>query len=374
MKKTFVLLSLLASCGIFSCTVHAADTARKALRAYSKLLNSTEALEGVVFDDEDIYAGSFAIEDINDDGIAELCAFEGEDGKYSKCVFTYYDGEVHKLLDGSKYVSFFGIPENQLFITAWSRYDRGEKDDIYLFDGETLDKVLARRYDKRDDTEEYWIYDEGEEDDISEGLFDDLYDDLKGDEEPAELFTDIHKNTGKIRKNILGYSGGPKKTESEEDDGRYELMNYGFRLVDTDGRGALVFQSSPDGSFMNRYQFSDGEPIYVNLNWREDGYGIAYEDGVYGYVDAGYINWDVEPVSEIDDRFDLTSYEYRRVKTDNSKGALVFQSSPNGSFMNRYQFWNGDRIFVHPYWRQDGYAIAYQDGVYGYVDEDYINW
>ena len=173
-----------------------------------------------------------------------------------------------------------------------------------------------------------------------------------------ELFTDIHKNTGKIRKNILGYSGGPKKTESEEDDGRYELMNYGFRLVDTDGRGALVFQSSPDGSFMNQYQFSDGEPIYVNLNWREDGYGIAYEDGVYGYVDAGYINWDVEPVSEIDDRFDLTSYEYRRVKTNNSKGALVFQSSPNGSFMNRYQFWNGDRIFVHPYWRQDGYAIC----------------
>ena len=220
MKKTFVLLTLLASCGIFSCTAHAADTARKALRAYSKLLNSTEALEGVVFDDDGSYAGSFAIEDINDDGIPELCAFEGEDGKYSKCVFTYYDGEVHKLLDGSKYISFFGIPENQLFITAWTRYDRGEKDDIFLFDGETLDRILARRYDKRSDTEEYWIYDEGDEEDISERKFDNLYDDLKGDEEPVELFTDIHKNTGKIRKSILGYSGGSKKTETEEDDGR----------------------------------------------------------------------------------------------------------------------------------------------------------
>ena len=52
-----------------------------------------------------------------------------------------------------------------------------------------------------------------------------------------------------------------------------------------------MFQSSPNGSFMNDYQYRDGDRIYVNLNWRQDGYAIAYEDGVYGYVDAGYILW-----------------------------------------------------------------------------------
>ena len=57
-----------------------------------------------------------------------------------------------------------------------------------------------------------------------------------------------------------------------------------------------------------------------------------------------------------------------------SKGALIFQTSPNGSFMNDYEFWNGDRIYVNLNWRQDGYAIAYQNGVYGYVDANYINW
>ena len=31
----------------------------------------------------------------------------------------------------------------------------------------------------------------------------------------------------------------------------------------------------------------------MNLNWRQDGYAIAYEDGVYGYVDAGYIKTQV---------------------------------------------------------------------------------
>ena len=75
-----------------------------------------------------------------------------------------------------------------------------------------------------------------------------------------------------------------------------------------------------------------------------------------------------------DDKFNLSNYAYRTVKTDNSKGALVFQTSPNGSFMNDYEFWNGDRIYVNLNWRQDGYAIAYQDGVFGYVDANYIIW
>ena len=42
---------------------------------------------------------------------------------------------------------------------------------------------------------------------------------------------------------------------------------------------------------MYDYEYWDGDTIYVNKTWRSDGYAIAYEDGVYGYVDASYIDW-----------------------------------------------------------------------------------
>ena len=38
-------------------------------------------------------------------------------------------------------------------------------------------------------------------------------------------------------------------------------------------------------------KFNDGDEIYVNINWRQDGYAIACKNGVYGYVDASYISW-----------------------------------------------------------------------------------
>ena len=154
--------------------------------------------------------------------------------------------------------------------------------------------------------------------------------------------------------------------------GKKNLSNYGYRTVDTGGRGALVFQSSPNGSFMNDYQYRDGERIYVNLDWRSDGYAIAYEDGVYGYVDASYIDWGSSSYSSSSKK-NLSNYGYRTVATD-GRGNLVFQSSPNGSFMNDYQYRDGDLIYVNLNWRQDGYAIAYEDGVYGYVDAGYILW
>ena len=46
---------------------------------------------------------------------------------------------------------------------------------------------------------------------------------------------------------------------------RFDLDNYGYRTVVINGKGTLVFQNSPDGTFMNDYQYSDGEQIYVNL-------------------------------------------------------------------------------------------------------------
>ena len=154
---------------------------------------------------------------------------------------------------------------------------------------------------------------------------------------------------------------------------RFDLDNYGYRTVVTNGKGALVFQNSPDGTFMNDYQYNDGDRIYVNLDSRQDGYAIAYQNGTYGYVDAKYIDWRSSSYSGGSSKKNLSNYGYRTVDTD-GRGNLVFQSSPNGSFMNDYQYRDGDRIYVNLNWRQDGYAIAYEDGVYGYVDAGYILW
>jgi len=87
-------------------------------------------------------------------------------------------------------------------------------------------------------------------------------------------------------------------------------------------------------------------------------------------VDASYINWGS---NSSDDRFDLANYDWKTVNTG-GRGALVFQTAPNGSFMYDFEFWDGDSIYVNLFWQQDGYAIAYSGGVYGYVDASYINW
>ena len=156
---------------------------------------------------------------------------------------------------------------------------------------------------------------------------------------------------------------------------RYDLDNYGYRTVTEKGRGSLVFQSSPKGSFMREYRYHDGDAIFVNLTWRQNGYAIAYEDGVYGYVDASYIDWGTSGGGSggSGGAKDLSVYEYRVVDS-RGRGSLVFQKSPRGSFMYGHRFYDGDWIYVNPYWRQDGYAMAYDDGEFGYVDASYIDW
>lgn len=81
------------------------------------------------------------------------------------------------------------------------------------------------------------------------------------------------------------------KYNPSNNDSKYDLNQYEYLPVVEKGRGALVFQKSPRGSFMKNHKFYDGDYIYVNVNWRKDGYAIAYEDGEYGYVDASYIDW-----------------------------------------------------------------------------------
>ena len=152
----------------------------------------------------------------------------------------------------------------------------------------------------------------------------------------------------------------------------HSLSDFEYRTVNTDGRGKLVFQNSPGGSFLKDYSYNNGDSIYVNLYWRENGYALAYADGTYGYVDASYINWGSSS-STIYDPHSLSYFGYRTVNTD-GRGNLVFQNSPGGSFLNNYSYKNGDTIYVNLYWREKGYALAYSNGTYGYVDARYINW
>ena len=172
-----------------------------------------------------------------------------------------------------------------------------------------------------------------------------------------------------------GSSGQSKTAVNTPTDSRYDLNRYGYKTVVTGGKGALVFQDGPNGAFMNDYQFNEGDQIYVNLDWRQDGYAIACQNGVYGYVDASYINWNSSGSGSGagSSRTNLSNFGYRTVNTK-GRGALVFQTEPDGSFMYDYQFNDGDEIYVNINWRQDGYAIACKNGVYGYVDASYISW
>jgi hypothetical protein len=172
--------------------------------------------------------------------------------------------------------------------------------------------------------------------------------------------------------------------DSRGSDDVHDLDNFVYRTVEIDNGGALVFQRTPRGAFMYDHRFYDGDEIFVNEYYRESGYALAYEGGSYGYVDAGYIDWDDggdddddwddDDDDDWDDSVhDLDNFEYRTVEIDNG-GALVFQRTPRGEFMYKYKFYDGDRIFVNVDYRERGYALAYKNGVYGYVDAGYIDW
>ncbi len=160
---------------------------------------------------------------------------------------------------------------------------------------------------------------------------------------------------------------------------KYDLDNYGWRYVDSKGRGSLVFQKAPRGKAMQGHKFYTGDMIYVNLYYRENGYGIAYEDGEYGYVDASYIDWGSGSSGGSgatgipSSARNLSKFAYRTVRTK-GRGSLVFQKAPRGKSIAGYKYYDGDKIYVNVSYREDGYAVAYEDGVYGYVDASYIDW
>lgn len=73
------------------------------------------------------------------------------------------------------------------------------------------------------------------------------------------------------------------------------------------------------------------------------------------------------------DRYDLTYFGWRYVDTKGSD-TLFFQKVPHGGRITKHSFHTGDQIFVNLNYREDGCAIACEDGEYGYIDASCIDW
>ena len=72
-------------------------------------------------------------------------------------------------------------------------------------------------------------------------------------------------------------------------DTMYNLNYYEYRTVSVPMGTLLVMQERPGGEFMSTY-YSNGDSILVNMRYAENGYLLAYKNGVYGYVDMNYVN------------------------------------------------------------------------------------
>ena len=68
---------------------------------------------------------------------------------------------------------------------------------------------------------------------------------------------------------------------------------------------------------------------------------------------------------------DLNNFVYRMVVNLPAGTCLQMQSSPNGPFMPQ-MYYQGDSIFVHRNFWENGYLLAYRNGVYGFVDAKYV--
>ena len=116
-------------------------------------------------------------------------------------------------------------------------------------------------------------------------------------------------------------------------DYRYELGYYTFHSVTTRGRGKLVFQKEPRGTFMPDHQFDDGDVVYVydDEGCRLDGYSMAYDKGEYGYVDASYIDWDNVPgICPLEENVTYTNFD---LDHNGSKDTLTVSISRDTGFV-----------------------------------------
>ena len=72
-------------------------------------------------------------------------------------------------------------------------------------------------------------------------------------------------------------------------DTKYNLSYYAYKTVSVPLGTLLVMQERPGGEFMST-SYTNGESILVNMRYAENGYLLAYKNGVYGYVDMNYVN------------------------------------------------------------------------------------
>ena len=75
--------------------------------------------------------------------------------------------------------------------------------------------------------------------------------------------------------------------------------------------------------------------------------------------------------SSQDIKYNLGYYAYKTVSVPFGT-LLVMQERPGGAFMSTY-FTDGEQILVNMYYAENGYLFAYKNGVYGYVDMQYVN-
>ena len=68
----------------------------------------------------------------------------------------------------------------------------------------------------------------------------------------------------------------------------HDLNNFVYRTVSVPAGTVLQMQWQPNGAFMSE-MYNNGDQIFVHRNFWEDGYFLAWKNGIYGFVDAKYV-------------------------------------------------------------------------------------
>ena len=71
-----------------------------------------------------------------------------------------------------------------------------------------------------------------------------------------------------------------------------------------------------------------------------------------------------------DTKYNLSNYAYKTVSVPLGT-LLVMQERPRGDFMGTY-YVDGESILINLCYSEPGYLFAYKNGVYGYVDMQYV--
>ena len=171
----------------------------RAMSAYQEFLTNKK----VIPEEEVVEIKAFSLDDINNDGVPELCVYGDFNERTIKYVYAYIDGRVQNIDSASKYASYFGAREKGVFIRVWERWDRGEFNYVYIFDGSTLSYKLSREWWWNEDKKLFYDERDNEQTEINEDEFDRIYETYLGGCEPVLLFDTIYANTDENRKDVF---------------------------------------------------------------------------------------------------------------------------------------------------------------------------